>query len=116
MTKRVSPSIANIRREVRKNIRTYFQELADEFGADNFNPDELSENVAVFFALAAHHPQEAILSAFPDVKDENGIRHRDSEARGWIGNDTKLALAVFGTARSLNISKTDMGYQEADFG
>lgn len=116
MTKKHSPSIAAIKREVNGGIREYFQGLADEFGADNFNPDSLSENLAVLFALSAHHSQSDILAAFPSAQDESDIKKMEQEARGWIGNDTHLALTAFGTARKLKISKPDMGYHDADLG
>ncbi|MCB1591166.1 MAG: hypothetical protein KDI90_01820 [Alphaproteobacteria bacterium] len=116
MAKSIKPSIAAIKREVNHGIKGHFKSLADEFGADNFDPESLSENIGVFFALAAHHPQEDIMAAFPSVHSGQDIQRMDAEARGWIGNDMHLALTVFGSARTLNISKPDMGYQDADFG
>ncbi|MBK9586240.1 MAG: hypothetical protein KA099_00810 [Alphaproteobacteria bacterium] len=116
MPKRISPSITAIKREVEKGIKGYFQELVDEFGPGHFDPQKQSENFSVFFALAAHHPPEAIIEAFPSAKGVEGLKAMDKEARDQLFFKGDFTMTVFGTARTLNISKADLGYQEMDLG
>ncbi|MBK6895990.1 MAG: hypothetical protein IPH06_05305 [Alphaproteobacteria bacterium] len=116
MSKRISPSISAIKREVNKGIKGYFQELVQEFGEGTFDPDKQSENFSVFFALAAHHSTEAVMAAFPSVKSVDHLKAMDAEAREQLFFKGDFMMTVFGSARTLNISKADLGYQEMDIG
>lgn len=116
MPKRISPSIAAIKREVNKGIRGYFQELVEEFGPEHFDPEKQSQNFSVFFALAAHHTPEDIMAAFPSAKGLDELRAMDAEAREQLFFKGDFTMTVFGSARTLNISKADLGYQDADLG